>query len=267
VYLDLVRSWAIAVLLACVGCVNDDLVRCGDQFCPAGDICTETQHVCASNDELAACTNLEEAAPCDVKHDGMFVRAGFCTDGACHTPVCGNDKTEYGEACDDNNTVDDGICSHDCLSDYRCGNDIIDALVTDTLAGEQCDSGIVGLSGDGCTSGCRAEQDLWIDTSPAQLTKRYGARMAYDAAHHQIVLFGGRETTGASDETWIFQDNAWERVAVTTFPEARYNHAMGYDPTYGVVLFGGFNGSTYFNDTWFWDGSKWAKQDIKGTPP
>jgi uncharacterized protein (TIGR03437 family) len=92
--------------------------------------------------------------------------------------------------------------------------------------------------------------------------------MAYDAAHGQVVLFGG---DGSQDfnglplnDTWVWDGDTWTQKSPQTSPPARAAHAMAYDAAHSqVVLFGG----SFLNDTWVWDGSNWAQKLPQTSPP
>jgi hypothetical protein len=88
-----------------------------------------------------------------------------------------------------------------------------------------------------------------------------GAAMAYDAARHQIVLFGGGTDQGLSDETWTWQAGRWTQQHPTASPPARAGAGIAYDAALKtVVLFGGWgNGPNPFEDTWLWDGKNWRR--------
>jgi len=68
------------------------------------------------------------------------------------TRVCGNNRRDALEVCEDGNTTDGDGCSARCNSDERCGNSI-----TDTAVGEQCDDGNE-TGGDGCSATCRSNE-------------------------------------------------------------------------------------------------------------
>ena len=68
--------------------------------------------------------------------------------------------------------------------------------------------------------------------------------MAYDAAHSQILFFGGG--------TWVWDGTNWTPKMPQTSPPDRVLHAMAYDAGHDqVVLFGGEN-SGVLSDTWVW---------------
>lgn len=122
------------------------------------------------------------------------------------------------------------------------------------------------------------------------------AAVAYDAAAHQVVLFGGMGGDGAAlNDTWTWDGTGWTQQHPQTSPPARAFAAMAYDPKeHDVVLVGGrsspetapptvCSGSitaggpnttpgtarppstscasiaqpTQYDDTWLWDGGTW----------
>ncbi|HEX3758103.1 MAG TPA: hypothetical protein VHW23_05335 [Kofleriaceae bacterium] len=69
------------------------------------------------------------------------------------TNLCGNAHMDPGEVCDDGNTKDGDDCSHDCTSNLKCGNGIVDL---GAKVPEQCDDGdLNGQLGDPCSSTCQ----------------------------------------------------------------------------------------------------------------
>ena len=87
---------------------------------------------------------------------------------------------------------------------------------------------------------------------------RNSPALAYDAAHRQIVLFGGdTRASGALGDTWVYDGVAWRQIE-TPGPPPRTTHQMVYDSRrHRIVLFGGASGSQMFGDTWEWDGEHW----------
>ena len=103
----------------------------------------------------------------------------------------------------------------------------------------------------------------WTQKSPqSSPSARTGAAMVYDAAHGQVVLFGGIVAAGLND-TWVWDGSNWTQKFPQTSPGTRSGHAMAYDSTRGqVVLFSG-----NINDTWIWDGSNWTQESPQTSPP
>ena len=63
--------------------------------------------------------------------------------------------------------------------------------------------------------------------------------MAYDAARHRTVMFGGFDA-GVIGDTWELDGATWRQRSPATSPPPRYQTAMAYDAARGrVVLFGG----------------------------
>jgi galactose oxidase-like protein len=95
--------------------------------------------------------------------------------------------------------------------------------------------------------------------------------MAYDAAHAQVVGFGGSLGGGALNVTAVWDGTSWTQKSPVTSPPGRQAHAMVYDAALSqTVLFGGMNGSTaspnFLGDTWLWDGTNWTQQFSSADP-
>ena len=100
----------------------------------------------------------------------------------------------------------------------------------------------------------RQEEVQWQDT---EMTARGAARMAYDDARNQLVLFGGYSDGSANDETWLLDRSTWQQKK-TTGPAIRNVHGMAYDSARErVVLYGGIGANGKLDDTWEWDGENW----------
>ncbi len=99
-----------------------------------------------------------------------------------------------------------------------------------------------------------------------------GHSMAYDAAHGEVVLFGGfvnADNPYSLDDTWLWDGANWTQQFPQTSPPARSDYGMTYDSVHSqVVIFGG-QGSTngVLGDTWTWDGANWTQEFPKNTPP
>ena len=128
----------------------------------------------------------------------------------------------------------------------------------------------------GCRSGGAVLADTWewdgnrwlqrrVETSPPG---RDSHAMAYDAAHGQVLLFGGRGESGDFlGDTWLWDGEGWTQAAPATSPPARGAAAMVYDAAHGrLLLFGGENETGLLNDTWEWDGSSWTRRWPTASP-
>ena len=106
-------------------------------------------------------------------------------------------------------------------------------------------------------------QSGWSQLSPASSPpQRFGAPLAYDAAHAQVVMFGGFSNSGDANDTWLWNGTNWNQANPATSPTPRDGGAMAYDAAHGqMVLFGGQLGcaSCWTNETWLWDGTNWTK--------
>ncbi len=90
-----------------------------------------------------------------------------------------------------------------------------------------------------------------------------GTSLAYDAARHNVVMFGGvrysSELPAFNGATWVWNGTAWSQSA-TSGPPARYLAGMAYDrQRQQTILFGGAS-DINFRDTftWAWDGTTWT---------
>jgi hypothetical protein len=110
----------------------------------------------------------------------------------------------------------------------------------------------------------------WTQKSPAgNPPPRWGHAMAYDAAHGQVVLFGGINFPDVFGDTWVWDGTNWTQKTPANSPPPRFYHGMAYDATHGqVVLFGGLattEGGT-LGDTWIWDGTNWTQMAPARSP-
>jgi hypothetical protein len=102
---------------------------------------------------------------------------------------------------------------------------------------------------------------------------RPGARMAFDQASSQLVLFGGLSQAPLAD-TWTMQGDTWQQENPFGSPSGRYDDVMVYDPAHGnIMLFGGFGftgafggGTADLGDTWLWNGTNWIQQSPDTSP-
>jgi hypothetical protein len=80
-----------------------------------------------------------------------------------------------------------------------------------------------------------------------------------------VVLFGGEDSTGLLQDTFIWNGTDWSAPTPGNKPTARKYHAMA--PLGGnVVLFGGEDATGMLQDTWVWDGTTWNAQSPASSP-
>lgn len=95
----------------------------------------------------------------------------------------------------------------------------------------------------------------WLQRFPAASPSPRGMpSMAYDAAIHQVVLFGGLRMTPAKscpyNDAWTWNGVTWNERFPTNVPSGRWAAGMVYDPiAQGEVIFGGFGCGYTLGDT------------------
>lgn len=209
----------------------------------------------------------------------VIVLAAGCVDS--DSVVCGDRTCPVGTECDDvhNLCIDhdqrtackDVAEGDDCTTPKRAG--ICDHSVclpgcSDGIAdpGEECDDGNRSLH-DGCSATCTSEQPTWtLWQSP--WTPRSGHMVAYDSDRKRVVVFGGVDANGTTDDQWERDtDGAWEKVDITRPPPRSFG-AMAYDPIRKVtVLFGGSSKlGQLLGDTWEYNGTAWKQVSATGSP-
>jgi len=99
------------------------------------------------------------------------------------------------------------------------------------------------------------DANIWTEIiTSTQPSARDTLSMVYDSTNEVVVLFGGFDLIGPSDETWEYDVNTqtWSGpILPATRPSGRAGAEMAFDSSSGsVVLFGGTNGFDYFSDTW-----------------
>jgi len=106
----------------------------------------------------------------------------------------------------------------------------------------------------------------WTPLSPPASpgTDVFAWQGAYDAASHQLLLFGGDrgKKNPALDGTWEWTGTTWAPLSPAASPPGRSYGTMTYDAAnQRVVLTAGkMTGTTttYPTTTWSWNGSTWA---------
>jgi hypothetical protein len=132
----------------------------------------------------------------------------------------------------------------------------------------------------------RDASGAWQFVTDQGPSPRYGHAMAYDEVRGVTVLFGGYlcqdalcnpggpEPNGeVYSDTWEWDGVAWTERVVASPPQARWGHAMAYDPVrQRIVMFGGRGvppGSVVIDvapEVWEWDGSTWATRPTSPDP-
>ncbi len=127
---------------------------------------------------------------------------------------------------------------------------------------------LLGLVASSAPASAASRAIHWTQMTPATSpAARYGATLAYDAAHQDVVMFGGVDSGGnPRNDTWVWNGSNWKKMSPATSPPARIYHFMAYDSTHrDVLLFGGVT-TTWVNDTWTWDGTNWTEQHPTTSP-
>lgn len=112
----------------------------------------------------------------------------------------------------------------------------------------------------------------WTELSPSNSPPgRYLASVAYDAADHYVVLFGGYDLVSTRNDTWTYSAGSWTNVtsSSTSAPASRWRANMVYDAADGyIMLFGGsdLSATTIYNDTWTFSAGTWTKTVPTGNP-
>lgn len=188
----------------------------------------------------------------------------------CAAPRCGDGiiDTQRGEHCDDGNITASDACQPTCQVP-TCGDGIVDLAL-----GEQCDpyglsavdSGIAGLSTDGCTANCKGESESWAPLKSG-LPARYFHAMVTDTRRNRVVLFGGVGANGRLSDTWEFDGTWWRKMQPAQSPPATAYTALGFDEHRGVtVMFGGQTATGATDATWEYDGVTWKERTFATKP-
>ena len=110
---------------------------------------------------------------------------------------------------------------------------------------------------------------FWTQEQDIGPSARAGHAMAFDAARHRVVLFGGDSLGSAFlADTWAWDGQFWTQEQ-DIGPSARTGHQLAFDSSRSrVVLFGGRTEATVLNgDTWEWDGQYWTQVADTGPDP
>ncbi len=131
-------------------------------------------------------------------------------------------------------------------------------------------SGVVLFGGSSLNDTWRLEGSRWSRAGPLEPPPTIEARMVYDEARDELVLFGGSILQeGLTDETWTWNESGWRLRDPPSSPSPRFAHAMTFDAARGeVILFGGASSQgQVLGDTWRWDGETWTEVESARSPP
>ncbi|MCA8954559.1 MAG: hypothetical protein KDC87_00715 [Planctomycetes bacterium] len=93
-----------------------------------------------------------------------------------------------------------------------------------------------------------------------------GHAAVWDTGNNRMLIFGGENQSGLSNETWQYKARVWTKLNPATPPTPRVHAAMAYDSVRKeVILFGGRDQNGDLDDTWRFDGTNWAKITIPST--
>jgi len=113
----------------------------------------------------------------------------------------------------------------------------------------------------------------WTQLSPATSPPpRYGASLAYDQLHGDVLVFAGAFFNNnyiitPMNDTWTWNGTTWTQLSPAASPSVRYLFAMAYDSAHNqTVVFGGVNLVGYLGDTWVFDGTNWTQKFPVHTP-
>lgn len=104
----------------------------------------------------------------------------------------------------------------------------------------------------------------WDEDDPTSFpSPRCGHAMAYDEAHKNVVLFGGRNEFGnIFKDTWIYDGENWRQVFPEHTPDVFQPGGMFYNKARRrITLFGHYTDRIYE-----WDGTDWRLYDVPNTP-
>ncbi|TMD07306.1 MAG: hypothetical protein E6J01_06170 [Chloroflexi bacterium] len=90
---------------------------------------------------------------------------------------------------------------------------------------------------------------------------RYDGILAFDQAHRQLVLAGGRTNNANLRDTWIWDGQSWTLKDSDSAPQTEESASAIYDPVSRRVI--AFAGPA---STFAWDGSRWAQVNIAHSP-
>ena len=232
---------SVGALTMVVACAASASVECPDRsVCPRDNLCIADVGV--AEPVTYHCASPAAQAACENKEPGAACdigRPGTCVDQVCEPTL-------------------------------TCGDGVVDAPL-----GEQCDDGLAGFSGDGCTGACLSEYGVWRDATPAIPASRLFEAVVPDPRGDGLLMFGGGLPDSPSsdrlptafDDLWRWDGVTWRPVAQPVRPPARSAAAIALAPAVPsgqgprAVMFGGIDASlAVLGDTWEWDGVTWEQR-------
>ncbi len=235
----------------------------------------------AGDDNCRACDPSGGGGASDwsVLTDGTYcVDALSCTENECSSGACVVNSVTTGcyidDACWTDGDIKTASGADACLVCRETEASQEWSWIADDT---DCDDDDDTTVEDICTSGVCVGREFdmnWIELSyGTKPSERAYHDMEYDAAHDEIVLFGGLGDGNAYlNDTWKWtEEGGWSQLSPTgDVPEARYGHKMVYFAKEGdekIVLFGGLAESgDYSSETWIWNGSVWTELDTTTNP-
>ena len=94
---------------------------------------------------------------------------------------------------------------------------------------------------------------------------------AHDPVRDVVVVHGGEDADGVSDETWEWDGTDWRRFDGSA-PGARAAASLAWEPASSTVVLYSGNGAdaapgVVRDDTWAWDGEEWTRLTESGPVP
>ncbi|HEV2449857.1 MAG TPA: hypothetical protein VGU43_05570 [Thermoplasmata archaeon] len=131
--------------------------------------------------------------------------------------------------------------------------------------------GRASAAGSALNDTWRFSAGAWSAVSSASSPPaRSDAEMAWDGAVSALILYGGRNASGANvlADTWGYSTLGWQLLTPTLSPGPRADYGLLALPAgAGVQLFGGSDGSNDTNDTWTYASGGWVAVPSAGAPP
>jgi len=115
--------------------------------------------------------------------------------------------------------------------------------------------------------------EIWRELSPTNSPpERDRAKLVYDRARQNLILFGGGSYAISLNDTWIWDGVDWIEQHPLQTPPRLVDFGMTYDESRQQVILWGDWISPLTPDgretgTWAWDGQEWTQLDTYREPP